>query len=164
MLNYYYYAEGRGRRLLAYHSCSSPNQGPLQRSLINKQKARGTSWVVVKESTVLSYSSDKKAGHALTLVPSLPHCPCPNPRYVITFRLVFHCTVSGNPLESGDVIFQHSFCEKNLENKLELRDGDLNPHQGLCPWNLLGANLARRPSASWGYVQPMFSVTCHCWS
>ncbi|GFN92914.1 hypothetical protein PoB_001942000 [Plakobranchus ocellatus] len=29
-----------------------------------KQKARGTSWAVIKESTVLTYSSDKKAGHA----------------------------------------------------------------------------------------------------
>ncbi|GFN91442.1 hypothetical protein PoB_001794800 [Plakobranchus ocellatus] len=38
------------------------------------RQARGTSRAVVKESTVLSYSSDKKAGHARTsiLVLSLP--------------------------------------------------------------------------------------------
>ncbi|GFO40530.1 hypothetical protein PoB_006703500 [Plakobranchus ocellatus] len=55
------YTEGRRRRLLAYRGCSSPNQVPLQRSVINKQKARGTSWAVIKESSVLSYTSDKKA-------------------------------------------------------------------------------------------------------
>ncbi|GFO25547.1 hypothetical protein PoB_005205200 [Plakobranchus ocellatus] len=61
-----HYAEGRGRRLLAYRSYSSPNQVPLQRPVINKKKPRGTSWAVIKESIVLPYSSDKKAGHACT--------------------------------------------------------------------------------------------------
>ncbi|GFO26519.1 hypothetical protein PoB_005302400 [Plakobranchus ocellatus] len=60
----YYSTEGHCHRLLAYCSCSSPNQVLLQRPIINKQKARGTSWAVNKESTVLSYSSDKKTGHA----------------------------------------------------------------------------------------------------
>ncbi|GFO07502.1 hypothetical protein PoB_003400700 [Plakobranchus ocellatus] len=72
----YYYADGRGNRLLAYPSCSSPNQLPLQRLVIYKQKARGTSWVMIKESIVLSYSSGKKAGHASTPIPSSPHRPC----------------------------------------------------------------------------------------
>ncbi|GFN87074.1 hypothetical protein PoB_001358000, partial [Plakobranchus ocellatus] len=47
------FAEGRGRRLLAYRSCTSPNQVPLQRPVSNKEKARGASWAVIKESTVL---------------------------------------------------------------------------------------------------------------
>ncbi|GFN82056.1 reverse transcriptase [Plakobranchus ocellatus] len=47
-------------------SCSSPNR--LQRPVINKQKASGTSWTVIKESTVLAYSSYKRAGHAHILL------------------------------------------------------------------------------------------------
>ncbi|GFO19532.1 hypothetical protein PoB_004603700 [Plakobranchus ocellatus] len=104
VLNYYYYADGRGRRLLAYRSCSSPNEVPLQlqRPVINKQKVRGTSWAVIKESTVLSCSSDKRVAHARTSMLSLPkpHRPCRgNPHDVITLRSVFRCAVGGNPLE-----------------------------------------------------------------
>ncbi|GFN91869.1 hypothetical protein PoB_001837500 [Plakobranchus ocellatus] len=57
---------------------------------INKQKVRGTSWAVINESTVLSYSSDKKAGHARTPILSLSRpivLVRGNPRDVITFRL-----------------------------------------------------------------------------
>ncbi|GFN92891.1 hypothetical protein PoB_001939700 [Plakobranchus ocellatus] len=67
----HYYVQGRGRRLLAYSICSSPNQVPLHRSVMNEQKARGTSWAMIKESTVLSNSSDEKAGHARTPILSL---------------------------------------------------------------------------------------------
>ncbi|GFN95706.1 hypothetical protein PoB_002221200 [Plakobranchus ocellatus] len=67
-----YYAEGRGRRLPAYRRCSSPNQVPIQRPVMNKEKARGTNWALIRESIVLSYSSDNKAGHSSlsrTIVP-----------------------------------------------------------------------------------------------
>ncbi|GFN80366.1 hypothetical protein PoB_000687200 [Plakobranchus ocellatus] len=63
----------------------------------SKQKARGTSWAVIKESTVLTYSSDKKAGHARTPMLSLSRPIVPvqgKPRDVITFRFVFRCTQS----------------------------------------------------------------------
>ncbi|GFN91828.1 hypothetical protein PoB_001833400 [Plakobranchus ocellatus] len=56
----------RGRRLLASRSCSSPNQVSFQRPVINKEKARGTSWAVIRVSIVLSYSSDNKEGDART--------------------------------------------------------------------------------------------------
>ncbi|GFO43936.1 hypothetical protein PoB_007044100 [Plakobranchus ocellatus] len=45
--------------LLAYRSYSLSNLGPLQRRVINRQKAKGTRWAVIRESTVLYYSSDK---------------------------------------------------------------------------------------------------------
>ncbi|GFO46820.1 hypothetical protein PoB_007332500 [Plakobranchus ocellatus] len=60
------YAEGPGRRLRAV-VVRPPKLLYLQRSVINKQKGRSTSWAVIKESTVLS---GKKAGHAR--IPSLP--------------------------------------------------------------------------------------------
>ncbi|GFO41866.1 hypothetical protein PoB_006837100 [Plakobranchus ocellatus] len=61
------------------------------------QKGRGTHWAVTKESLVLSYSSDKKAGHARTPMLSLPRPIVPirgNPRDVITFQLIFRCAIS----------------------------------------------------------------------
>ncbi|GFO44333.1 hypothetical protein PoB_007083800 [Plakobranchus ocellatus] len=66
-----YYVEGRGRQLLAYRSCSSHNQISLQRPVIKKEKARGTNWALIRESFVLYYSSDKKAGHARKPIVSL---------------------------------------------------------------------------------------------
>ncbi|GFN91118.1 hypothetical protein PoB_001762400 [Plakobranchus ocellatus] len=90
----YYYVEGRGRRLLAYRSCSSPNQVPLQRPVLNTPKARETSWAVIKERTVLYYSSGKRAGHARTPIFSLSRPLVPvrsNPRDVIFLRLVSRC-------------------------------------------------------------------------
>ncbi|GFN85995.1 hypothetical protein PoB_001250100 [Plakobranchus ocellatus] len=51
---------------------SSPNQVPLQRSVVNKQNARGTSWAVIRESTVLSKQEGKARLHTHTfLAPSL---------------------------------------------------------------------------------------------
>ncbi|GFO01096.1 hypothetical protein PoB_002760100 [Plakobranchus ocellatus] len=87
---------------------SSPNQAPLQQPVIDKGKARGTSWAVIKESMVLFYSLDKKTGHART--PYLRFLASSslsggNPHDVITLPLVFRCAVNGNPLESGNYSF-----------------------------------------------------------
>ncbi|GFN93890.1 hypothetical protein PoB_002039600 [Plakobranchus ocellatus] len=73
-----YYAEGHDHQLLAYRSCSSTNQIPLQRPVINKQKARDTSWAGIKESTVVV-------------------------------------------MNSTDDILRHSFRERSLEEKLEIK-------------------------------------------
>ncbi|GFO09047.1 hypothetical protein PoB_003555200 [Plakobranchus ocellatus] len=73
-----------------------PTQGPLQRPVIKKQKARGTSWAVIKENTVLSYSSGKKTGHARRPILILSLL-----RDTFTLRLALRCAASGNLLESS---------------------------------------------------------------
>ncbi|GFO19899.1 hypothetical protein PoB_004640400 [Plakobranchus ocellatus] len=107
--------EGCGHQLPSYRSCSSPNQVPLQQPVINKQKARGTSWAVIKESTFLSYSSDKKVGHACTPILLLPKphrlCPWESP-WLNHLRLVFCCAVSCKP--SG-IIWRLLFCLQALK-------------------------------------------------
>ncbi|GFN88748.1 hypothetical protein PoB_001525400 [Plakobranchus ocellatus] len=104
-----YYAEGRGHQLLAYRSCSSLNQVPLQRPVMNKEKARGTSWAMIRQSIVLSYSSDKKAGDARTPILLLPR-PIFTVRGIsikksLSLPFIFRCAVNGNPLESGNYSF-----------------------------------------------------------
>ncbi|GFN83733.1 innexin [Plakobranchus ocellatus] len=73
VLNYYSVTEGRGRWLLAY-SCSSPYQVHLQRPVIDKKKARGTSWAVINETlSCLFISEEGRAGphiHTCFLAPS----------------------------------------------------------------------------------------------
>ncbi|GFN92534.1 hypothetical protein PoB_001904000 [Plakobranchus ocellatus] len=103
MLNYYY-AEGRSRRLLVYRSCSSPNQVPLRRPAINKQKARGTSLAVIKKKNCIRQEGTARL-HIHTFAFS-PYHPCPgNPRDVISLRLVFLCTVNGTPLLEVSLFF-----------------------------------------------------------
>ncbi|GFN74558.1 hypothetical protein PoB_000106400 [Plakobranchus ocellatus] len=79
------------------------------------KKARVKSWALIRESIALSYSSDKKAGHAedpyVRFIAS-SSLSGGNPHDVITFPLVFRCAVNGNPLESGS----YSFVCKPLNN------------------------------------------------
>ncbi|GFN88642.1 hypothetical protein PoB_001514800 [Plakobranchus ocellatus] len=74
--------------------------------IINKQKARGMSWAVIKESTVFLFIRQKKTGHTRRpiLVLSLPSTIVPvrgNTHDVITLRFVLRYAASGNPLESS---------------------------------------------------------------
>ncbi|GFN79653.1 hypothetical protein PoB_000615900 [Plakobranchus ocellatus] len=149
MLNNYYYAEGRGHQLLAYRSCSSPNQVPLQRPVINKQKARGTSWAVFKKSIVLSYSSHKMTGYFRFLA----HRPCPAVIHVrqsdfkklLINRAQYQRTELAKcvAMDTTDDFLRHSFRERSLEEKLEIKrlgpespPGPQTPcHLGLCPTN-----------------------------
>ncbi|GFN96117.1 serine/threonine-protein kinase ctr1 [Plakobranchus ocellatus] len=59
----------------------------LRKLLGPEEKARGMDWTMIRESTVLSYSSDKTAGHPCTPILSLSPSTVPvrgNPRDVIT--------------------------------------------------------------------------------